>query len=237
MSDESEDDRLSEISLDEEDEELIWRVFYSPNEKKRLQDNNIDAEEDASSGTEISDISEVEDDYLIAKYHSLKKSSPYNLNDEQKKRLLISSFTEDQMEKFESYRRMRVNKPGIKKICSNALGHSVSPHISTVLAGLSKLFLSEIITKAFEVQERSNKAQLRMDIENKKIEKKNLIKNIDKAENSNIPLKKLQYKGDSQLPLQPEHIREAWRLYNLENSGALSSRWRGQGEAPGDMFR
>lgn len=38
-------------------------------------------------------------------------------------------------------------------------------------------------------------------------------------------------------PILPEHIREAWRLYQIQNEDVISSHWRGQGEASGTMFR
>ncbi len=41
-----------------------------------------------------------------------------------------------------------------------------------------------------------------------------------------------------QLPLQPEHIREAWRLFKFESGTVPSAKWRRQGgEGDGFMFR
>lgn len=38
-------------------------------------------------------------------------------------------------------------------------------------------------------------------------------------------------------PILPEHIREAWRLYQLQNDNFVKSSWRSQGEGNGNMFR
>ncbi|EDO17661.1 hypothetical protein Kpol_1004p35 [Vanderwaltozyma polyspora DSM 70294] len=38
-------------------------------------------------------------------------------------------------------------------------------------------------------------------------------------------------------PILPEHIREAWRLYQLQSETSLSPAWRTQGEGNGWMFR
>lgn len=38
-------------------------------------------------------------------------------------------------------------------------------------------------------------------------------------------------------PLLPEHVREAWRLYNLQGGNMPSRSWRQQGEGNGLMFR
>lgn len=38
-------------------------------------------------------------------------------------------------------------------------------------------------------------------------------------------------------PILPEHIREAWRLYQIQSDRQPSSQWRSQGEGSGQMFR
>lgn len=238
--DDENDDHLSDVSLDEDDEELIWRVFYSSLEKRGQDSPLNDNESDFSDGDvldELSDISDIDDPELLSKYNELKSLSVGNLNEEEKKRLLISNFTDDQMERFESYRRMTVNKPGVKKVCNGVLGHSIPQNIAVVLAGLSKLFLGEIITRAFEIQERENKAQLILDIDRKKKQKKSILKSLENGMEIEVDDTKLKYRGDAQGPLLPEHIREAWRLYKLENSGTFSAQWRKQGDCDGKLFR
>lgn len=223
----------SDVSLDEEDEELIWRVFYSPLEEKAKGSGTFHVEEE-----EISDLSDIEDDELVAKYKQLKSQENAPISEDEKRRLLITSFTEDQMERFEAYRRMAVNKPGVKKICNSILGHSIPQNIAVVMAGLSKLLLGDIITRAFEVQEREYKAQLIIDIEAKKKQKRETLKKLAAGEDCfEASGKRLEYLGDQRMPLQPEHIREAWRLYRLESSGTFLSQWRTQSEGDGKMFR
>ncbi|KAM9915741.1 hypothetical protein OXX59_010415, partial [Metschnikowia pulcherrima] len=158
---------------------------------------------------------------LVNKYKRLKRQEQgeEDLDDDEKKRLLITSFSNDQMERFEAYRRMAVNKPGVKKICNGVLGHSIPQNIAVVMAGLSKSLLGDIITKAFE-------------------RKRDTLQRLSRGEDvSSIPEKNLLYMGDSKMPLTPEHIREAWRLYRLENSGTFPAKWRTQGEGDGLLFR
>lgn len=234
------DDHLSDVSLDEEDEELIWRVFYSSLEEKTRDSSLIDDGGEFSESDELdylSDISDIDDPELVSKYKELKSQNIGSLNEEEKKRLIIANFTDDQMERFESYRRMTVNKPGVKKVCNGVLGHSIPQNIAVVLAGLSKLFLGEIITRAFEIQEREDKAQLILDIDNKKKQKLDILKSLENGKEIEVDDRKLQYRGDNKKPLLPEHIREAWRLYKLENSGVFNAQWRSQGDADGKLFR
>lgn len=242
---------FSDVSLDEEDEALIWRVLYSPHEedeKNRDNDENDESEEKKKEETEEieefddSDLSDVEDDELVAKYNKLKRQADgdgdVELDDDEKKRLLVTSFTDDQMERFEAYRRMAVNKPGVKKICNSILGHLIPQNIAVVMAGLSKLLLGDIITKAFEVQENEFKTQFKLEIDSKKRRKRDTLQKLAKGEDVPlVPERNLEYMGDYKMPLTPEHIREAWRLYRLENSGTLEAKWRSQGEGDGLYFR
>ncbi|KAF3993734.1 hypothetical protein FT663_01147 [Candidozyma haemuli var. vulneris] len=225
---------LSDVSLDEDDEELIWRVFYSSNEDKANEEAELDPNDE-----EVSDLSDIEDEQLVQKYKQLKEQETASLSEDDKKKLLITSFTEDQMDKFEAYRRMAVNKPGVKKICGGVVNQSIPQNMAIVLAGLSKSFLGDIVTKAFEIQEREYKAQLILDIDAKKRRKKEALKRMELGQDvsNDPPERKLEYMGDIKGPLQPEHVREAWRLYKLENSGAYSSQWRTQGERDGKLFR
>lgn len=224
----------SDVSLDEEDEELIWRVFYSPLEEKSKAANNSQPDLDE----DISDVSDIEDPELVAKYKRLKAQEDAPISEDEKRRLLITSFTDDQMERFEAYRRMAVNKPGVKKVCNSILGHLIPQNIAVVMAGLLKLLLGDIITRAFEVQEREYKAQLIIDIEAKKNQKRETLRKLAAGVDvSDAPDRKLEYLGDQRMPLQPEHIQEAWRLYRLETSGAFLSQWRTLGEGDGKMFR
>jgi transcription initiation factor TFIID subunit 11 len=234
----------SDVSLDEEDEALVWRVFYGDYEKRmRAQGGGGDADDAPAdlfnSDDDISDLSEVEDLDLVARYEELKHgdAAAAELDDEAQKRLIISLFTEDQMDRFESYRRMRVNKPGVKKVCSGVLGHSVAQNVAVVLAGLLKLLLGEIITRAMECQERDHKARLIADIDLKKRQKRDELRALEEGLEPPVVDTKLEYYGDRPQPLQPEHIREAWRLYRLESGGALSHSWRTQGDADGKFFR
>ncbi|KAI5952964.1 TAF11 [Candida theae] len=227
------DDVASDVSLDEEDEELIWRVFFSDLEKEKDKQQQLisndegqaDEEDGFSDNEDLQSISSEDlkllgDPALIERYKDLRSNAiDFSLSEEEQKRLLITNFTDDQMERFEAYRRSKINKPGIKKICNGVVGHSVSQVIATVVAGVAKSFMSEIISKSFEVQERDNKGKLLIDIEEKKRRKRADVENSQSQDDIKRP--RLQYQGDQRTPLQPSHVREALRLYEEETSGGL----------------
>ncbi|EAZ62760.2 Transcription initiation factor TFIID subunit 11 (TBP-associated factor 11) (TBP-associated factor 40 kDa) (P40) (TAFII-40) (TAFII40) [Scheffersomyces stipitis CBS 6054] len=239
----------SDVSLDEEDEELIWRVFYNTFEKNNhshvdsptdlYDDNEATSGEDYDEDEDdISDLSDIDDPNLIARFKDLKQNKiDKDMSDEDRKRLLIANFTDEQMERFEAYRRMTVNKPGIKKICNGVLGHSIPQNIAVVLAGISKSFLGEIISKAFEMQDRDYKSKLILDIDAKKRLKREILASLERGQEIEVDDRRLQFEGDKIKPLQPNYIREAWRLYKLENSSIPNSQWRRQGDSDGKFFR
>ncbi|RKP28423.1 histone-fold-containing protein [Metschnikowia bicuspidata] len=232
----------SDVSLDEENEELIWKVFY------RILDSDaagaapgphVDASgEDPFDFSDLSDIEQAEP-ALVARYRQLREKDQRVLPDDEQRALLISSFSEEQMERFEAFRRMAINKAGVRKVCNGILGNTMPQNIAVVMAGLSKQLLSEIITLAFEVQERENKTQLILDIDEKKKRKRETIRKLASGD-ENLPTepeRKLEYLGDYKLPLTPDHIREAWRIFQTLGCGAFLSKWRTQGENDGKLFR
>lgn len=246
MSGEEDNDYSSDVSLDEEDEELIWRVFYEAFEhsKDGPDDNDYsnfddDSEIDSDNTSVTSeDLIAVEDEDLVKEYRKMKEMKfDKNLDEERKQQLLILNLPNDQMERYESFRRLRINKPGIKKLCNGVLGHSVHQSIVSSICGMAKMFVGDIITRGFEVQEREAKAKLNEDIEGKKMQKREILKSLASGMEVEVDDTRLHYSGDDVQPLQPHQIREAWRLFKLENSVDYNCLWRSQGDANGQMFR
>lgn len=208
----------SDVSLDEEDEELIGRVFYS-GVLGNANDEQLAISEDEDELSSISDLEDIGEPELVAKYKRLRtKTVDKDLSEEERKRLMMMNFSNDQMDRFEAYRRTTINKPGVKKVCHSVLGHSVPQNVAVILAGLSKLFLSEIITRAFDVQEKEFKSRLILDIDEKKQRKKKALQNLELQDSVLVNNTLLTYEGDTPQSLKPEHIREAIRLYKLENN-------------------
>ncbi|KAK9455531.1 hTAFII28-like protein conserved region-domain-containing protein, partial [Dipodascopsis uninucleata] len=69
-------------------------------------------------------------------------------------KLLISSFTDDQMERYETFRRANINKAGVKKLANAVLNQSITNNVAIAIGGFSKVFLGEVIDRALDVQDR-----------------------------------------------------------------------------------
>lgn len=126
----------------------------------------------------------------------------------EKLRLLLSNFDDEQMNRYEVFRRANINRPGVKKLANAVLNQSITANVAVVLSGISKVFIGEIIEKAKDVQLRMNQR----------------YEGDDTYENGS--------------PLLPEHVREAWRMYKLESGQVPAAHWRRQGGGgDGRMFR
>lgn len=249
MSDD-EDGNYLDVSLDEEDEELIWRVFFGDKEAYESGaqgDIDVDASDSEEyqqlqrEVEELKDMAGLEDvdPELAARFKQLIKEEPdRDMSEADKKQLLSLNLTPEQMARFETYREMKLNRPGVKKICNGVLGHLIPNNIAVILLAVSKSFLGEIITRAMEIQKREAKGQLLQDVEAKKKTKADALRRIAEGEEAvEVEENRLQYLGDEPSTLQPYHVREAWRLYQLENSLAINPQWRYQGDADGKYFR
>ncbi|KAK9483475.1 hTAFII28-like protein conserved region-domain-containing protein [Lipomyces starkeyi] len=69
-------------------------------------------------------------------------------------KLLISSFTDDQMERYETFRRANISRGGVKKLANAVLNQSITNNVAVAISGFSKVFMGEVIERALDVQRR-----------------------------------------------------------------------------------
>ncbi|KAK9250072.1 hTAFII28-like protein conserved region-domain-containing protein [Lipomyces tetrasporus] len=69
-------------------------------------------------------------------------------------KLLIASFTDDQMERYETFRRANISRGGVKKLANAVLNQSIANNVAVAISGFSKVFLGEVIERALDVQRR-----------------------------------------------------------------------------------
>jgi len=99
-------------------------------------------------------------------------------------KVLMDNFTPEQYDRFEAYRRHALPKQAVRKVVQQALGQQVSQPIAQIIAGVSKVFVGEIVEKARVVQSR---------------------------------------RGETG-PLSPDHLREAYRMYQQETGRVGAAR-------------
>jgi transcription initiation factor TFIID subunit 11 len=63
----------------------------------------------------------------------------------------LDGFDEEQMQRYEAYRRAGLPKPVVKKYLSSVLGCAVQPSTTIVVAGAAKIFIGELTEKSLDI--------------------------------------------------------------------------------------
>ena len=62
----------------------------------------------------------------------------------------MSNFTEEQLDRYEMYRRAAFPKAAIKRIMQNITGCSVGQNVVIAMSGISKVFAGEVVEEALD---------------------------------------------------------------------------------------
>ncbi|XP_015228965.1 PREDICTED: transcription initiation factor TFIID subunit 11 [Cyprinodon variegatus] len=107
-----------------------------------------DDEEEGTSGQPSSKRLKVEPEKKKEKRHKVDE------DEIQKMQVLVSSFSEEQLNRYEMYRRSAFPKAAIKRLIQSITGSSVSQNVVIAMSGISKVFVGEIVEEALDVCEK-----------------------------------------------------------------------------------
>ncbi|RUS72916.1 hypothetical protein EGW08_019312, partial [Elysia chlorotica] len=70
-----------------------------------------------------------------------------------KMQVLVSNFSEEQLNRYEMFRRATFPKAAIKRLMQNITGTTISQNVVIAMSGISKVFVGEVIETALDVME------------------------------------------------------------------------------------
>ena len=76
-----------------------------------------------------------------------------------KLQVLVSNFSDEQLDRYEMYRRSAFSKVSIKRLMHSITGTVPSSNVVIAMAGIAKVFVGEIIEEALEVQRQENHSE------------------------------------------------------------------------------
>ncbi|VVC45737.1 Hypothetical protein CINCED_3A020112 [Cinara cedri] len=82
-----------------------------------------------------------------------KNKKHIEAEEREKMRVLVSKFTEKQLNRYEMFRRSVFPKSVFKKIIQTITGNSVSQNVIIAMSGIAKVLVGEIVEEALDIME------------------------------------------------------------------------------------
>ncbi|GAA55178.1 transcription initiation factor TFIID subunit 11 [Clonorchis sinensis] len=144
----------------DEPEELACSSQEAPTEELEEQDTLEEEEEDEEEDDEEEDVSTVlgEDDAdsVVTRLISpaLEQEREERKKEDRKLLALLAHFDEEQLNRFETFRRATFAKASVRRLIQSVASCAVSQNVVIAIAGMTKVYIGEIVEEALDYKER-----------------------------------------------------------------------------------
>lgn len=84
------------------------------------------------------------------------EESTYMNEDNQELQQIINKMTEEELLRYETFRRSNFPKGVVKKFISSVIGQAVNPNLIIAVSGLAKVYVGEMVEMARAIQSEKN---------------------------------------------------------------------------------
>ncbi|CEP10322.1 hypothetical protein [Parasitella parasitica] len=118
------------------------------------EDDTAGGKEEAGKEASAKEEAEAEDDEkddVVVDFNANMQAQMEKAKEDMK--VLLENFSDDQLQRYEGYRRSALNRTNVKRLVSQVLNQQCSQTMAFVVAGFSKVYVGEIVEKAKEIME------------------------------------------------------------------------------------